>query len=340
MKNLQRIVRRLFESKMNIHVAFIIFFLAMFCLPSVISDLPGAKLSKVFLYGIFLLLCMYSGRLCCRRWLLLNEFQKFIAYSCVAITLFSVIGVLGSMLLTNNSTTAILFTVLFVVVLFFSLGLFFSITRTTILRQLQEAQIMQEQKESELQLLKSQLSPHFLFNVLNNLYGLSLKHDEKVSSMLLKLSSLLRYSLYDTNKNFVPLQNELSCIENYIELEKMRIGERLLLDINILKQNIDEVVIAPMLLMVFVENAFKHSKNTYHKNVKIKIHFQFVDDLIELVVKNNISDEAKTQTDIDNSGIGLSVTKKRLELLYRDKYSLQTSSEEGFYEIILKIKAK
>jgi len=244
------------------------------------------------------------------------------------------------MLLTRNSTTAILATVLFVVLLFFLLGLFISITRSTILRQLHEGQIMQEQKESELQLLKSQLSPHFLFNVLNNLYGLSLKHDDKVSPMLLKLSGLLRYSLYDTNANFVPLQNELSCIENYMELEKMRIGERLLLDANISKQNMDEVVIAPMLLMVFVENAFKHSKNTYQKNITIKIHFQFADDLMELVVRNSISDEAETSTGMDNSGIGLSVTKKRLELLYKDKYALQTLNEEGFYEVILKIKTK
>src|SRR6266496_497867 len=168
MKNSPRIVRQLFESKMNIHIAFITFFLAMFCLPAVINGLPGVKLSKVFLYGIFLLLCMYSGRLCCRKWLLLNEFKKFIAYSCVSIVLFFIIGVIGLMLFTRNSTVNILVTVLFVVVLFFSLGLFFSITRSTILRQLQEARFMQEQKENELQLLKSQLSPHFLFNTLNN----------------------------------------------------------------------------------------------------------------------------------------------------------------------------
>ena len=325
---------------MNIHIAFIIFFLAMFCLPAVVNGLPGVKLSKVFLYGIFLVLCMYSGRFCCKRWLVLNEFKKFIVYSCISVALFFITGVIGLMLLTRNGTTAILFTVLFVVLLFFSLGLFFSITRSTILRQLHEGRIMQEQRESELQLLKSQLSPHFLFNVLNNLYGLSLKHDDKVSPMLLKLSGLLRYSLYDTNENFVPLQNELSCIENYMELEKMRIGERLLLDADISKQNIDEVVIAPMLLMVFVENAFKHSKNTYQKNITVKIHFRFADDLMELVVRNSISGEAKTPNAMDNSGIGLSVTKKRLELLYQDKYALQILNEEGFYEVILKIKTK
>lgn len=340
MKHLQRILRRLFESRLTIHVVFIIFFLVMFCLPSVIIALPAAKVLKVFLYGIFLLLCLYSGKLCCRKWLLKSKFQKFVAWSGVAIVLLCATGIGGSLLLTNNGMTAIVLTVLFVVVLFFSLGVFFSITRSTILRQLYDAQIMQAQKESELQLLKSQLSPHFLFNVLNNLYGLSLKKGDKVSPMLLKLSGLLRYSLYDTNKTFVPLPDELNCIENYIELEKMRIGERLLLDINISKQNIEEAVIPPMLLMTFIENAFKHSKDTSHKNIIINIRFQLVNDLIELAIKNNMSDEAKTVTSIEHSGIGLSVTKKRLDLLYGNKYSLHAFSANGFYTTYLKIKTK
>jgi LytS/YehU family sensor histidine kinase len=325
---------------MTIHIVFIIFFFAMFCLPSVISGLPAIKLAKVFLYGIFLLMCLYSGRWCCRKWLLSSEFKKFVAWSGVAIILLCATGIFGSLLLTNNSITAIIITVLFIAALFFSLGVFFSITRTTILRQLHDAQIMQKQKESELQLLKSQLSPHFLFNVLNNLYGLSLKEGDKVSPMLLKLSGLLRYSLYETNKNFAPLQDELSCIENYIELEKMRIGERLLLEVNISKQNIDEAVIPPMLLMTFIENAFKHSKDTSRKNVVINIHFQLVEGLIELAIKNNMSDEVKTATNIEYSGIGLSVTKKRLELLYGNNYSLQGFSEDGFYTTCLKIKTK
>ena len=109
---------------------------------------------------------------------------------------------------------------------------------------------MQEQKDSELQLLKSQLSPHFLFNVLNSLYGLSLKRDDRVSPMILKLSGLLRYSLYETSNHFVPLQSELDCIENYIELEKIRIGERLSLEVSLSREKINNVLIAPMLFLV------------------------------------------------------------------------------------------
>jgi LytS/YehU family sensor histidine kinase len=312
----------------------------MFCLPSLIVVLPATKVLRVFLNGIFLLICLYSGRLCCRKWLLSSEFRKFVAWSGVGIVVLCGAGIGGSLLLTSNGIIAIILTVSFVAVLFFSLGVFFSITRTTILRQLHDAQIIQKQKESELQLLKSQLSPHFLFNVLNNLYGISLRQGDKVSPMLLKLSSLLRYSLYDTNKTFVPLPDELNCIENYIELEKMRIGDRLLLDVHISKQNIDEAVIPPMLLMTFIENAFKHSKDTSHKKIIIKICFQLVDDLVELTVKNNMSDEIKSLVQADHSGIGLSVTKKRLDLLYGDKHSLKVFAEDGYYTTCLKIKAK
>jgi LytS/YehU family sensor histidine kinase len=341
MKSLQGILRKLFESRMNIHFAFIILFLATFCLPSSISGLVGAKLFRVFLYGVFLLLCIYTGRWCCRKWLLSNEYQKFIIFSCTAVFVLIITGIMGSMFLTNNSIIAISFTVLFAVILFFSLGCFFSITRTTILRQLKEARIAREQKESELRLLKSQLSPHFLFNVLNNLYGLSLKRDEKVSPMILKLSGLLRYSLYDTSNNFVPLQNELDCIENYIELEKMRIGARLSLEVNLAREKINNILIAPMLFMVFVENAFKHSTDTRQRNVLIKIDFRLIDDWMELVVKNNMPGNVKPTAYINNSsGIGLSVTKKRLELLYPNRYSLEICSEAGFYEINLKIKPK
>lgn len=340
MKRLQRVLRQLFESKTTIHVVFVIFFLCIFCLPSVINGLPATKLLKVFSYAIFLLICLYVGRWFCRRWLKSNKFQEFFLWSVVAIAILCATGISGSLFLSTNSMTAIVITVVFVVVLFFSLGVFFSITRTTILKQLHEERIMNQQKESELRLLKSQLSPHFLFNVLNNLYGLSLRKGHVVSPMLLKLSGLLRYTLYETNKTFVPLADELNCIENYIELEKMRIGERLILTVQISKQNINEVVIPPMLLLTFVENAFKHSKDTSNKNVFIDIHFQFGDGLLELVIKNNMPDEVKTITKADHPGIGLDVTKKRLDLLYADRYFLETFMKDGFYNICLKIKTK
>ena len=341
MKTLQGSVRRFFESRVRIHLAFIILFVVTFCLPSIIVGLPLAKVPRVVVYALFLLLCIYSGRWCCKTWFLSNRYRHFLIYSLIITLVLIVAGILGLAALTNKSILAISLTVLFFVVLFFLLGSFLSITKTTISRQLNEASIAQQQKESELQLLKSQLSPHFLFNVLNNLYGLSLKRDDKVPGMILKLSSLLRYSLYDTVNHFVSLQNELSCIEDYVGLEKIRIGARLSLQMNLSKENIEGVFIAPMLLLVFVENAFKHSVDSKRKNVEIEINFRMVDEWVELSVKNTKPDDAKPAGGMNNSsGIGLSVTKKRLELLYSNKYSLHTSVEDCYYKTILKIKTR
>ena len=341
MKRLQELIRKLFEGSLNIHIVFISLFLITFCLPSLILGLPEMKLFRVFLYGFFLLMNIYVGRWCCRKWLLRNQFLKFIVFSSIMILALIIIGLLGSFLLTHNNILAILLTVSFAVLLFFSLGSFFSITRTSILRQLNETFILKEQKDSELRLLKSQLSPHFLFNVLNNLYGLSLKQDEKLPQMILKLSGLLRYSIYDTGNHFVPLRSEIESIENYIELEKMRMGSRLQLKSNLQKEMIDDILISPMILMVFIENAFKHSSDTNHKNVDIKIGFRVIDKKVELRVKNKVSPNKKTiNSNIPSTGMGLSITKKRLELLYSKKHSLEIKDCPNFYEIDLKIDTK
>jgi len=245
------------------------------------------------------------------------------------------------MLFTRNSTVNILVTVLFVVVLFFSLGLFFSITRSTILRQLQEARFMQEQKENELQLLKSQLSPHFLFNTLNNMYGLSISQQDKIPGLLLKLSDLLRYSVYNTKELFVQLTDELAYISNYIDFEKIRIGDRLVLTTAI--ENIPDtgIKIAPMILIVFIENAFKHARDTLDQKIHIDIAIKIIDNFILFTVRNShrmirYEDESSK----DKSGLGLINTIKRLELLYPGEYNLDQQSEEKFYSVALRLKTK
>lgn len=198
---------------------------------------------------------------------------------------------------------------------------------------MRETAIASHQRESELKLLRSQLSPHFLFNVLNNLYGLSIQQDQRVPGLILKLSDLLRHSIYDTNREFVPLSNELSYIDNYIELERIRIGDRLILQSDIQKTGIDDVRIAPMLLIVFIENAFKHSKNTIKQEINIKIDLRIDKGKLIFVVKNSCSDKPVEENKDGLPGIGMAVTKKRLELLYPGKYSLEIMHENGFYVV-------
>jgi LytS/YehU family sensor histidine kinase len=142
------------------------------------------------------------------------------------------------------------------VVLSLCIGLLVKFIRITMSYQLQQARVSAEHSRSELNLLQSQLSPHFLFNTLNNLYGISLTQPDKMPTLLLKLSELLRYSVYEVKELFVPLKDEIAYINNYIEFEKIRIGDRLELKTVIEDVTDHEATIAPMLLIVFIENGF------------------------------------------------------------------------------------
>ena len=339
-KKLQNIAEKIFGSKVLIHVLFILFVLLLLYLIAIISGLPSSRILRVLMIGVFLLMCIYAGRWNSRRWLLPNKLIKSAIYGTVTIIVLSVIGIIGSQFIPNKLSPSLVLTVSYFVLMFFPLGILLSVGRTTIIRQINESKITQEHRESELQLLRSQLSPHFLFNVLNSLYGLSLAEDKKVPLLLLKLSDLLRYSIYDTKPDFVPLTNELEYIDNYIELEKIRIGDKLSLDLNIQKTNIESTVIAPMLLIIFIENAFKHSKNTLLPKIQIKVDLQVTDNDLLFTVKNSYSDDKDGLKSDDESGIGLAVTLKRLNLLYPGKYSLENSKENNYYQIKLQLRIK
>jgi hypothetical protein len=157
------------------------------------------------------------------------------------------------------------------VIISLALGILIKVVRAVTQNQLKQAHAAAATSKSELHLLQSQLSPHFLFNTLNNMYGLSITQHEKIPALLLKLSELLRYSVYDATEIYVPLKDELAYINNYIEFEKIRIGDRLVLTTDLEEIANGDVKIAPMLLIVFIENAFKHSKNTAEDKIFIDI---------------------------------------------------------------------
>jgi hypothetical protein len=221
-------------------------------------------------------------------------------------------------------------------------GMLVKFIRLATQNQLKEAQTSAAHSQSELHLLQSQLSPHFLFNTLNNLYGLSITQHEKIPPLLLKLSDLLRYSVYDSAENFVPLKDELAYINNYIEFEKIRIGERLILKTDIENIGSSPVKIAPMLLIVFIENAFKHSKNTGEEKIFIDIALKTWSNSILFSLKNSHDRKAKDSSGLvsKHSGFGLTNVKKRLELLYPKEYELAVENEEAIYNVSLRLKMK
>jgi LytS/YehU family sensor histidine kinase len=187
-------------------------------------------------------------------------------------------------------------------------------------------------KDQELQYLKKQIHPHFLFNTLNTIYGFALKQSKATPDIILKLSNLLDYILYQVNKPLVPLKEEVLHIEEYIELEKIRFQDTLNVSfsaVNIL----EEKKIAPMLLIPFVENAFKHG-NLKDGFLHIELNIALKDDELHFSIKNTVKRELKLSK---NVGIGLENIKKRLHLIYPDQHHLAIEIKDEWFVVRLTI---
>lgn len=194
----------------------------------------------------------------------------------------------------------------------------------------------QKGKEAELQLLKAQLNPHFLFNTLNNLYGLAVLKSDKLPGLMLQLSDLLRYSLYETKEIFVPLEKEISYLKSYISLEKIRLEEQT--DINFTcNSSIAGKEVAPMLFIVFVENAFKHLGNTKEQESIVNVELKIVDNKLIFFCENSFDSSKLKEENLEKgkSGIGLVNAKKRLELLYLNTSDLSIEKENELFKVQL-----
>ncbi len=217
-------------------------------------------------------------------------------------------------------------------------GALIKLFRMSTRKELEAAKTQAAQSQSELHLLQSQLSPHFLFNTLNNMYGLSITQHEKIPPLILKLSDLLRYSVYEATETYVPLKDELAYIHNYIDFEQLRIGDRLELKTDIENIASTDIRIAPMLLIVFIENAFKHSKNTSEPKVFIEIQLKVWGNSILFYLKNSHNRSAPDVKMVEkHSGFGLANVRKRLQLLYPNQHDLTIENEENTYTINLRL---
>lgn len=200
-----------------------------------------------------------------------------------------------------------------------------------------EQTLAKDKLEAELVFLKNQVQPHFLFNTLNSLYSLILKKSDRSLEVLLKLSELLRYMLYETNIPQVELQKEIDCVKSYIELEKIRYGNRVDISLNTWGET-SGYTIAPMLIIPFLENSFKHSTRGFNGQAWITIEISCNNDMMTLKVENSIP-EVKTQSPAA-SGIGLNNVQRRLNLLYNDNYDLKINSSDDAYLVVLKLKIR
>ncbi len=193
-----------------------------------------------------------------------------------------------------------------------------------------------EKVRAELNFMKAQIHPHFLFNTLNNLYVLTLQKSDKASETVLKLSEMLDYMLYKCNEATVSVLEEIQLIQNYIDLERLRYGDRLEL---VFKQTIDnlQAQVAPLILVSLIENAFKHGVSGVIDVPKIDISISIKNEQLLFYIKNTKPlNEQKDTTNFKN-GIGLINTKNQLRLIYPDKHSIEVIETENYFEVKLQI---
>ncbi len=195
-----------------------------------------------------------------------------------------------------------------------------------------------EKLETELKFLKSQVNPHFLFNALNNIYSLAVMQAPQTPESVMQLSEILRYMVYDSNEEKVPLKSEINYIENFVELQLLKDSRGIDVTLDLDKNHIN-FKIAPLLLIPLVENAFKHSKIENLKNGFINIQLKVDINKLDFRVVNSIPANDFTKDEI--GGVGLENTKKRLELLYPNKqHELKINQTNDQFEVILKITAQ
>lgn len=195
----------------------------------------------------------------------------------------------------------------------------------------------QQQINSELTYLKAQINPHFFFNTLNNIYSLTNIDVEKAKTALLKLSRMMRYVLYETEKTHTLVSKEIDFIKDFIELMRLRISSKVNLEIEI-PEKFEDASIAPMLILPFIENCFKHGISSQQES-KITISLKVDQKKLILTTKNGIFKSNENTPEGNASGIGLQNTKRRLDLLYGNNYELDIKDEnpENEYQVNLKI---
>jgi two-component system, LytTR family, sensor kinase len=274
--------------------------------------------------------------------LLKNRLRSFIALAFVAIVIFFYVQLLLTLFLVVKllqEESRLFPEMIDVVMLFFNM--FFVVFVAIAIKfykrwsekDFREQQIQKEKVEAELQMLKTQINPHFLFNTLNSIYVLAMKKSEQTANVVMKLSDILDYILYRIDSPMIAISTEIQIIENYIELEKIRFADRVTITFTYnFKSN--DIQIPPMLIIPFVENAFKHGVGKSMEKSWIKINIEATGQLLNIEISNK---KSQNKLKAEAGGIGLLNVKKRLDLLFYDSYSLEISEENNRFDVFLTI---
>jgi LytS/YehU family sensor histidine kinase len=194
-------------------------------------------------------------------------------------------------------------------------------------------ELEKEKVTAELKSLMNQVNPHFLFNSLNVLYSLAMKKSEETPEAILKLSDILRYVIYESNKDWVELSSEAELIHNYIALQKFRVDDKAEIIFSESIEN-ENIKIAPMLFLPLVENAYKHGIKGDIERTFLKIELTATSDGVQFIIINNKGDQNQN----GNKGVGLSNVKNRLDLIYPGKHDFIVEENDTTFRVSLKIK--
>lgn len=210
----------------------------------------------------------------------------------------------------------------------------YSIVRDWLKSQREKQELQKQTLKSELRFLKSQINPHFLFNTLNNLYALTLKKSDLAPEIVLKLSEMMRYMLYECNERRVPLQKEVNYLKNYLELEKLRQGNKFITNLEV-QGEIGNQQIAPLMFIPFVENSFKHGISNSISEGYVNIEILVDEQDLQVNIENSKAISLPSPNKKKSGGIGLVNVKRRLDLLYPDEYQLDIKDSPDKYRVEL-----
>lgn len=204
--------------------------------------------------------------------------------------------------------------------------------------QRERSELQKQNLRSELKFLKTQINPHFFFNTLNSLYALTLKKSDKAPEIVLKLSDMMRYMLYESNERTIALSKEIAYINNYLDLEKLRHGDNFAISFD-LEGDANGHQIAPLLFIPFLENSFKHGLDHELKSGYVTIKLSITDNDLELIVKNSKPKRIKGHDGLKKiGGIGLTNVRRRLNILYPNKFTLETHDLDSEFLVKMNLK--
>lgn len=199
----------------------------------------------------------------------------------------------------------------------------------------QMAELQKEKLQTELKWLQQQVNPHFLFNTLNNLYSLTLSKSTSAPDAILQLADLLRFVVYKGSEKLVSLQDEINYLNDYLSLQQLRVANKCQFDVTITQEEVGELLVSPLLIVNFIENAIKHGVEPSDKNAWLKVNLQLDGQTLKFVCENSVSGYVAREK--NDKGIGLKNVNRRLELMYPNKHVLVKESTPDFYKIQLSL---